>query len=81
VPARAVLRHGDWLEGELALEAIKAEIGLLFQEMVNQPEDAHQIQEQLREKLAELRAMGMPLPADLVELEQRLDEDFGVGKA
>lgn len=60
----------------MALEQIKAQIGLLLQEMVNQPEDAHEIQEQLREKLSELRAMGMPLPADLVELEKRLDEDF-----
>lgn len=60
----------------MALEQIKAQIGLLLQEMVNQPEDGHEIQEQLREKLSELRAMGMPLPADLVELEKRLDEDF-----
>ncbi|HMM63335.1 MAG: hypothetical protein WA975_02975 [Mesorhizobium sp.] len=59
----------------MALEAIKAEISLLLQEMVNQPEDAHELQEQLREKLQEMRAMGMPLPADLVELERRLGED------
>ena len=45
-------------------------------EMVNQPEDQHEIQEQLREKLREMRAMGLPLPADLVELEKRLDDDF-----
>ncbi len=61
----------------MALEAIKAEISLLLQEMVNQPEDAHELQEQLREKLQEMRAMGMPLPADLVELERRLGEDAG----
>jgi hypothetical protein len=75
-------KHGDPAgEGEMALESIKAELNLLFQEMVNQPEDAHQIQEQLREKLAELRAMGMPLPIDLVELERRLDDDLGIRKA
>lgn len=60
----------------MALEPLKAQISLLLQEMVNQPEDAHEIREQVREKLSELRAMGMPLPADLVELEKRLDEDF-----
>ncbi|TIV75010.1 MAG: hypothetical protein E5V93_14870, partial [Mesorhizobium sp.] len=49
----------------MALEAIKAQIDLLLQEMINQPEDDHEIQEQLREKLRELRAMGLPLPADL----------------
>ncbi|RWB67879.1 MAG: hypothetical protein EOQ50_30225 [Mesorhizobium sp.] len=60
----------------MALEAIKAQIDLLLQEMINQPEDDHEIQEQLREKLQELRAMGLPLPADLVELEKRLGDDL-----
>jgi hypothetical protein len=65
----------------MALEAIKAQIDLLLQEMINQPEDEHEIQEQLREKLRELRAMGLPLPADLVELEQRLDDDLDAEEA
>jgi len=60
----------------MALESLKAQISLLLEEMVNQPEDEHEIQEQLREKLRELRAMGLPLPADLVDLEKRLDEDL-----
>lgn len=60
----------------MALEQIKAQISLLLEEMVNQPEDGHEVHEQLREKLNELRAMGMPLPADLVALEKRLDEGF-----
>jgi predicted nucleic acid-binding Zn-ribbon protein len=60
----------------MALEELKAQISLLLEEMINQPEDQHEVQEQLREKLAEMRAMGMPLPADLVELEKRLDNDF-----
>ncbi|AZO10468.1 MULTISPECIES: hypothetical protein [unclassified Mesorhizobium] len=60
----------------MALESLKAQISLLLEEMVNQPEDEHEIQEQLREKLMELRAMGLPLPADLVELERQLDEDL-----
>jgi hypothetical protein len=60
----------------MALESLKAQISLLLEEMVNQPEDQHEIQEQLREKLQELRAMGLPLPADLVALEKRLDDDF-----
>ncbi|MBZ9772921.1 hypothetical protein [Mesorhizobium sp. CO1-1-8] len=60
----------------MALEEFKARISLLLEEMVNQPEDQHEIQEQLLEKLQEMRAMGLPLPADLVELEKRLDDDF-----
>ncbi len=65
----------------MALEEIKAQISLLFEQMVNQPEDGHEAQEQLRKKLRELRAMGLPLPADLVELERRLDEEFSGGDA
>ncbi len=60
----------------MALEQLKAQISLLLEEMVNQPEDQHEVHERLREKLNEFRAMGMPLPADLVELEKRLDADF-----
>lgn len=60
----------------MAFEQIKAQIALLLEEMIEQPEDAHEVHEQLREKLSELRAMGMPLPDDLVELEKRLDEGF-----
>jgi hypothetical protein len=60
----------------MALEQLKAQIGLLMQEMVNQPEDEHEVREQLREKFNELRALGMPLPADLVALEKQLDERF-----
>ncbi|MBZ9661933.1 hypothetical protein FJW07_27285 [Mesorhizobium sp. B3-1-9] len=65
----------------MALESLKAQISLLLEEMVNQPEDEHEIQEQLREKLREMRAMGLPLPADLVELEKRLDDDLDAEEA
>ncbi|TPJ34948.1 hypothetical protein [Mesorhizobium sp. B2-8-3] len=65
----------------MALESLKAQISLLLEEMVNQPGDEHEIQEQLREKLREMRAMGLPLPADLVELEKRLDDDLDAEEA
>jgi len=61
----------------MAFEAIKAEIDLLLAEMVNQPQDAREIHEQVREKLNELRALGLPLPADLVALEKNLDAELG----
>jgi hypothetical protein len=61
----------------MAFESIKAEIDLLLAAMINQPEDAREIHEQVREKLNELRAVGMPLPADLVALEEKLDADLG----
>ncbi|WP_139974971.1 MULTISPECIES: hypothetical protein [Brucella/Ochrobactrum group] len=60
----------------MAFEDIKAEIALLFEQMVNQPQDAHEIRETVREKLNALRAAGLPLPEDLVELEKRIEKDF-----
>lgn len=60
----------------MAFEEIKAEIGLLFEQMVNQPQDIHEIRETIREKLELLKATGMPVPQDLVELEKRIEQDF-----
>ena len=60
----------------MALEEIKARISLLMEQMIEQPEDAHEVHERIREQLNELRAMGMPLPADLVALEKQLDKGF-----
>lgn len=60
----------------MAFEDIKAEIALLFEQMVNQPQDVHEIRETVREKLNEFKATGMPLPEDLVALEKRIEQDF-----
>lgn len=56
----------------MALEALKATIYMLLEEATEQPEDLHQLQEQLREKLAEFRALGLPVPQDFVEAERDL---------
>lgn len=61
----------------MAFEEIKAEIALLLQQMINQPQDKHELAAQVHEKLAVLKAEGLPLPADLVELEARLKTEFG----
>ncbi|MGI9380324.1 MAG: hypothetical protein ACR2OW_11785 [Methyloligellaceae bacterium] len=60
----------------MSFEDIKAEINLLLIEMENQPQDLHELQEKVHEKLRELRAFGMPLPDDLVELEETLEIYF-----
>jgi hypothetical protein len=44
--------------------------------MENQPEDRHELYLQIREKLNEMRAFGMPLPSDLVRLEKELEAEF-----
>ena len=60
----------------MAFEDVKAELGILLTQMQNEPEDRHELYLQLMEKLNELKAYGMPLPADLVALEKALEAEF-----
>jgi hypothetical protein len=55
------------------LDAVIAGINLLVQQMDSEPDDLHEIHFRLREKLNELKATGMPLPADLVTLDEQLN--------
>jgi hypothetical protein len=60
----------------MAFESLKMQISLLLTEMQNEPEDRHEIYLQLREKLNEIKAFGMPLPDDLVKMERDLEAEF-----
>lgn len=60
----------------MAFEELKAQIGILLGEMNEQPEDLHELYELVHQELNQLRATGGALPADLVELEQRLLREF-----
>lgn len=60
----------------MSFEDKQAEIALLMQQMENQPEDLHELYAQVREKLNEMRAYGMPLPDDLVDMEKKLESLF-----
>jgi len=62
----------------MVFEDVKAELGLLLTQMENeqQPEDRHEIYLVILRKLNELKAYGMPLPEDLVELERSLEKEF-----
>ncbi|GGD44107.1 hypothetical protein [Sinisalibacter lacisalsi] len=59
----------------MAFEEIKAAIDALMVEIAERPEDRHVLQEQIRVKLAELRALGLPVPADLKQFEEDLSDD------
>jgi len=63
----------------MAFELIKAEIGEILADLQNKPEDAHELQMMLLEKLNELRAFGMPVPPDLLKLEAALEADLAQG--
>lgn len=63
------------------LDEFKAAIALLLTQMENQPEDRHELYLQVREKLNEMKAYGMPLPADLIRLEEELEAEFEKDKS
>ncbi len=60
----------------MAFDALKAELGLLLTRMQNEPEDRHELYLTIQEKLREMKAFGMPLPDDLVQLEAALEQEF-----
>ncbi len=51
---------------------LTAAIGVLMDEMESEPDDLHEVHLKLQELLRQFRATGMPLPDDLVRLEQQL---------
>lgn len=58
----------------MAFEALKAAAAILMDEIARRPEDRHVLQEQLREKIAEIEALGMPVPEDLRRFEDELSQ-------
>lgn len=63
----------------MAFEDFRVAVAMLLDEIAKDPEDSHQLQENLREKLMEMRALGLPLPTDLVDLETYLEGDLEEG--
>lgn len=60
----------------MAFDGLITRLNMLFSEMENQPEDTHELLFQIHAELEQMRAEGLPLPQDLVDLEHRLDEEF-----
>jgi hypothetical protein len=60
----------------MAFELFRVQLAALLDEIARNPADAHELQESLREKLAEMQAMGLAPPADLVGLEEYLEDDL-----
>jgi hypothetical protein len=60
----------------MAFEDKEAELSLLFTRMLNEPHDRYELYEQIRQKLNELKAYGMPLPEDLVQFERDLEDEL-----
>ena len=60
----------------MAFEAFRVQIAALLDEIAQGPEDPHALQESLRETLAQMTALGLPIPDDLQGLEAYLEEDL-----
>lgn len=60
----------------MAFEELRVQISMLLDEIAGAPKNVHELQESLREKLAELTALGLPLPEDLVGLEFALEDEL-----
>lgn len=65
----------------MALEDLEARLSYLLTSIEENPEDLHELHELVQQKLQQLKAMGLPLPDDLVALQQRLEADFGAPPA
>lgn len=57
----------------MAFEDLKVRLLMILDEATHQPEDLHDLQEELREEISGLTAQGLPVPDDLSQLEQRLE--------
>ena len=60
----------------MTADDLLSEIARLTSEIEARPENRHELYLALREKLNEIRAMGMPLPDDLVRFERELEAEF-----
>lgn len=60
----------------MAFEGLITRLNMLIQEMENQPADATELLMQVHLELEQMKAEGLPLPQDLVDLEKRLEAEF-----
>ncbi len=65
----------------MAFEALKIRLLMMLDEATHQPEDLHELQEELREEIAGLKAQGMPVPEDIAQLEARLEATLNLPKS
>ncbi len=57
-------------------DEIEAAVSLLLDDMEGEWGDRHEIFLRIQQTLEQMRAMGMPLPADLVRMEEELAAEF-----
>ena len=60
----------------MELDELQAEVSLLLSQMEDRPENNRELYVQIHRRLNEYRALGLPLPSDLVKVERKLEDDF-----
>ena len=58
------------------IQELENAVALLIEDMEGDLGDSREIYLRLQQTLAGMRAMGMPLPDDLVQMERKLGEEF-----
>lgn len=58
-------------------QELEVALSLLLEDMEDQGTDSHEIFVRLDQLFNSMRALGMPLPQDLVRLHEELAEEFG----
>jgi len=64
----------------MAFEDWKVRLRMVLETATHQPEDWHELQENLREEVANFRGQGLPVPTDILELEQALEDHLNIKK-
>jgi hypothetical protein len=72
----AAKRSAQWSTQAMAFDDLEAELALLVNQMDTPPENAHDLYLRIFEKLNEFKALGLPLPDDLVRVERELGAYF-----
>ncbi len=65
----------------MAFDDLEAELALLINQMDTPPGDPHELYLRIFEKLNEYKALGLPLPDDLVRVEKELEKYFAEQEA
>jgi hypothetical protein len=60
----------------MSFDDLEAELSLLINQMDTPPGDPHELYLRIFEKLNEYKALGLPLPNDLVRVEKELEKYF-----
>jgi hypothetical protein len=69
-----MVEHAEY--HDMAFEDLIAKINLFLSDVEHEPEDPHELLEQLHLEINQMRATGQPIPEDLARLAKALEDEF-----